>query len=728
MLTKIYRLNANFLIFLQGLLVFILVFEDKIQLPYAWIGRLHPLLLHVPIGFGVLLLMLFVLQKSLSSQDFKQIFRFVLHLTASLTALTAVFGLFLSKEGGYDSNLISFHQWAGIGVNVFYVAFLWWTEREGSVQRLWVYGACLGVLAFLLAGHGGGDLTHGEGYLLASEDAKGPKALTDESILYEAVIQPILKQKCESCHNDQKTKGQLNMSSVAKILKGGKHGAIWKAGDAAHSHLVERMLLPLDAKEHMPPKGKAQLTADEQLILQAWIQEGASTDKPLKSYGAGSEAVRLARKMRVAGEALVLSSKEYSFSAASEDQIASVNTPFCSVYPMASDAPALQADFYVSKKFDVKTLENLSQVGEQIVGLNLSKMPVKDADLSLISKFPNLEKLILNFTEVRAEALGNLSVNKQLQSLAIAGIPLKYQEAKNLLAKIPSLREVFVWNTGLSTEDVSLLKKQFPKVRWEAGYVPKDEKLQINPPILVNENFILRPNEQVQFKHTLKGVDFHYTVNDSLPDSLGTMKTRGPIALTNYTKIKAMATKEGWLASKVVEYKFYKSRFLPDTVYLLTKPDPKYPANGASSLKDFVQGARETKGVPNFTWLGFKGEDLDAVFEFKQAKPVTGVTFSYLRKTDSDVFPPVKIEVYAGNDRNSLKPVATVKPEMPIDRKGYTQMGLNIPIKQGSYRFYRVKAYSLRHLPKYLMKDDKKEPVENQGKPAGLRVDEVLFY
>jgi hypothetical protein len=728
MLTKIYRLNANFLIFLQGLLVFILVFEDKIQLPFVWIGRLHPLLLHLPIGFGVLLCMLFVLQKSVSLLDFKQIFRFVLHLTASLTALTAVFGLFLSKEGGYDADLISFHQWAGISVNVFYVAFLWWTEREGSTQKQWLYGACLGVLAFLVAGHGGGDLTHGEGYLLASEDVKGPKALTDESILYEAVIQSILKQKCESCHNDQKTKGQLNMSSITKIQKGGKHGAIWKAGDAEHSHLVERMLLPLDAKEHMPPKGKAQLSADEQLILQAWIQEGASTDKSLKSYGPTSETVRLARKMQSKGQALVLSSKTYGFSAASEDKIAAVNTPFCSVYPLASDAPALQADFYVSKKFDVKTLENLSKVGEQIVGLNLSKMPVKNADMSLIGKFPNLEKLILNFTEVRAEALGNLDGNKQLKSLAIAGIPLKLEEAKNLISKIPSLREVFVWNTGLSAEEVVLLKKQFPKVRWEAGYVPKDEKLQINPPILVNENFILRPNEQVVFKHTLKGVDFQYTVNDSLPDSLGTMKTRGPITLTNFTKIKAMATKEGWLASKVVEYKFYKSRFIPDTVYLLTKPEPKYAAHGGSSLKDFVQGARETKGVPNFTWLGFKDEDLDAVFEFKQSKPVTGVTFSYLRKTDSDVFPPVKIEVFAGNDRNVLKPVAIVKPEMPTERKGYTQMGLNIPIKPGTYRFYRVKAYSLRRLPKYLMKDDKKEPVENHGKPAGLRVDEILFY
>lgn len=728
MITKIYRLNANFLIFLQGLLLFVLAFEDKIQLPFAWIGRLHPMLLHLPIGFGVLLLFLFILQKTLSSPDFKQIFLFVLHLTASLTATTAIFGLFLSKEGGYDADLISFHQWAGIGVNVFYVAFLWWVEREGSTQKQWFYGACLGVLAFLVAGHGGGDLTHGEGYLLASEDAKGPKALTDESNLYEAVIQPILKQKCESCHNDQKTKGQLNMSSIAKILKGGKHGAIWKAGDAAHSHLVERMLLPLEAKEHMPPKGRAQLTVDERLLLQAWIQEGASTDKSLKSYAAGSESVRLARKISASAQAIVLSSKTYAFSAASEDKIAAVNTPFCSVYPLASDAPALQADFYVSKKFDLKTLENLSQVGEQIVGLNLSKMPVKDADMSLMAKFPNLEKLILNFTEVRAAALGNLSGNTHLQSLAIAGIPSKVQDLKNVLVKIPSLREVFVWNTGLSAADVSLLKKQFPKVRWEAGYVPKDEKLQINPPILVNENFILRPNEQVQFKHTLKGVDFHYTVNDSLPDSLGTMKTRGPIALTNYTKIKAMATKEGWLASKVVEYKFYKSRFLPDTVYLLSKPDPKYPAHGGSSLKDFVQGARETKGVPNFTWLGFKDQDLDAVFEFSQAKPVTGVTFSYLRKTDSDVFPPVKIEIYAGNDRNALKPVASVKPEMPTERKGYTQMGLNIPIKAGTYRFYRVKAYSLRRLPKYLMKDDKKEPVENHGKPASMRVDEILFY
>jgi hypothetical protein len=55
-------------------------------------------------------------------------------------------------------------------------------------------------------------------------------------------------------------------------------------------------------------------------------------------------------------------------------------------------------------------------------------------------------------------------------------------------------------------------------------------------------------------------------------------------------------------------------------------------------------------------------------------------------------------------------------------------MGQDIPLKPGNYKYYKVKALSLRHLPKYLLKNDKKEEVVNKGKPAWLRVDEILFY
>ena len=66
---------------------------------------------------------------------------------------------------------------------------------------------------------------------------------------------------------------------------------------------------------------------------------------------------------------------------------------------------------------------------------------------------------------------------------------------------------------------------------------------------------------------------------------------------------------------------------------------------------------------------------------------------------------------------------ALVKPEKPEKRNGYTQMGQDIPLKRGIFKYYKIKAVSLRRLPKYLLKDDKKEEVVNKGKPAWLRVD-----
>lgn len=727
---RFFRFSASLIFFLQALILVLALFGDRIQIPLIFFGRLHPLVLHLPIGFGVFLALIFVLKKWIDANAFHEIFRFLLYLTSIFFSITAIFGLLLSLEGGYAVDQITFHQWAGLGVNWFYILLLLGFEKGFVIGRNLFFGVLVGLASFLLAGHGGANLTHGEDYLWAkAEDAS--LVLTEESVVFEAAIQPIFKQKCESCHNDQKTKGALNMSSVAKLLKGGKHGAIWKSGDALNSHFIQRAKLPSDDKKHMPPKGKAQLSPDEVLLLTAWVQEGASMSKRLGQFGVNSSLVSIAKKLQNTAQALLIPVKEYDFSAASASNLESVNTPFCSVYLLSSDAPALQADFYVSKKYDRKTLANLAKVSDQLLGLNLSKMPFKDDEISLITKFPNLEKLILNFTEITGKTLGELSACKHLTSLAVSGTKVNKEILVNVLGKIPTLKEVFIWNTSVGLEQIASLKAQFPKVKIEAGYVPKDEQLQINPPILVNENFILRPNEDFVFKHTLKDVTFHYTLNDSMPDSLGALVSRGPLKIEKYSKVKVMATKPGWLASRVLEYKVYKSTFIPDSIYLLSKPDLKYPAKGGYSLKDFIQGVRETgrrSEIPDYTWLGFFGSDLEALFEFKEPISPKGITFSYLRKTDSDVFPPVSIEVLAGNSPNTLIRVAVVKPEKPEKRNGYTQMGQDIPLKAGIYKYFKVRALSLRHLPKYLLKDDKKELVVNKGKPAWLRVDEILFY
>lgn len=685
---------------LQGFLVFLLIFQSSFALPLAGIGHVHPLILHLPIGFGVLLLGLFAIKKQLTS--FAVLAEFLLLITAIFSSLTAIFGLFLAKEGGYETSALDWHQWSGVAVS--FVYFVWVIRRKNLLV-----GATLGFIALVIAGHTGASITHGEDYLRFGEKST---EISSESFVFADIVQPILKAKCESCHNEQKSKGALKMNSIANLLKGGKHGAIWKAGDALNSHLVQRIKLPINAKEHMPPLGKAQLTPDEITILTLWVKEGASFEKKLGQFSPDF-------KKLVQPTELTANTKSYDFSAASASTIKSVNSPYCTVYPIAYESPALQADFYVAAKFDPKTLSDLSQVSEQLVGLQLSKMPITNESLGLVSKFSNLEKLNLNFTAVDDAGQGSLAGLNHLEQLSISGTKVGKSGVSKLLAKLPALKEIHVWSTSLSPEDLSALRKQFPKVTFDAGYIPKAETLQINPPILVNENLILRPGEKLTFKHTLRDVIFRYTVNDSIPDSLSALQTRSEINISNYTKVRILATKAGWRASNPIDVRVYKSQFIPARMDLLSKPDPKYPAAGGASLMDFVIGAREVKGVPNFTWLGFKETDLDVMATFEKSTSVHGVTLSYLEKTDADVFPPVKVEVWGGDTPSQMRLITSIKPEQPKEKSGYSPRGINIPVSSKAVKYYRIKAERLKRLPTF---------VDNKGKGAWLRVDELLFY
>lgn len=722
-LSSWYSILLSGLIFLHALLLFLLFWQDQVNLPWAFqlFGRFHPLILHLPIGLGVLLPFVHLLRRPLGEHAFYLSFRFVLYLTAFSAAITALFGFFLSQESGFEPELLVFHQWAGLAVAWMYLLLLILFDRLLVNPFQAFIGSMLGVLLLSLAGHGGANITHGENYLMELwQPEKEVKAPTGESVLFEGAIQPILEKKCVSCHNDQKTKGQLNMSSIAKMLQGGKHGDLWKAGDVSKSLFLQRAHLPLEHKEHMPPKGKNQLTPDEILLLEAWVKEGASLDKKIKAYPPALQISKLVARLFAIPASIEIPKREYPFSAASESDLQAVNSPFCSVYPMSSDAPALQADFYVAKRFELKTLENLSKVADQLLGINLAKMPIKDENLSLLAQFPNLEKLNLNFTEISGANLKALMSNKKLVSLSLSGTKITANQLQPLVVQLPLLKEVFIWNTGIASEQIASWKKTFPKIRWEEGFVPTDEKLMINPPILVNENFFLGPQDKVVFKHTIQGTSIHYTLDkEQEPDSLGTLITQGPIDIPAFTVVKALATKPGWLASKVVKNTFYKYHFVPDSVYLLTQAEVKWQAKGASTLKDLIQGKRDTRGLANDTWIGFQQQDADALFEFKQAKAVKGMTVSYLRKQDSNIFPPLEIEIWAGNSAKTLKKVAFVKPEQPAENGGYSPQAINIPLPSGNFTHFRMLAKRIKRFPAY---------VKDKANPAIIKLDEVLFY
>jgi uncharacterized membrane protein len=697
------------------LLLFLLFFEKQVRIP-VWIspfGRMHPMLLHLPIGFSVILVLFLLLKKEFEPKSYTFFVKLILIITALTSCITALMGFFLSKEGGYDPKLLQWHKWTGVGVSLFTYALTWFYDELSQKTRAMQLLSAGGLILFILAGHFGAAITHGENYVFeAFETKEKATVFSQDSSIYQAAIMPILEKKCMSCHNDQKVKGELNMSSVEKIMKGGKHGALWKAGDTLNSILLKRVYLPLEQKEHMPPKGKEQLTFDEIALLNAWIKEGADMKKAIKNYVPLSKAKALALKISGGSG----TEKVYSFSEASESVLAEVNTPFCVVAPLATGSPALEAEFFVSRKFDRKSLENLSKVKEQLVELSLAKMPVKDADIALIAKFPNLERLNLNQTDITGATLDQLAQCKHLSSVVLSGTKISKAQLQKLMA-LPALAEVFVWNTALDSVAIQELSKRYPKVVIDAGYRGNpNEILKLNPPILVNEDFILKKNTPIELKHTLKNVEIHYTLDGKDPDSTTQTIYTQPLAIANYTRIKAMATKDGWRASGKVDYTFFKSSFSADTAILLSEPNEKYKGKGGKNLIDLKKGPNDNHG--DAAWLGYQNKDFVSLVEFKNPTPLTTITIAYLQRIGSHIMPPASVEVWGGNSESDLKKLQKVIPTQPAKMEEKANLGINVPIKAGTYKVLKIVVKPLPKLPKWHA---------DKGKPGWFFVDEILF-
>jgi hypothetical protein len=84
----------------------------------------------------------------------------------------------------------------------------------------------------------------------------------------------ILESKCLSCHNPEKTKGELLLDTHEHFLKGGKDGLVFDSAAAAHSELLNRVKLDADDDDLMPPKG-GPLPAPDIAALETWLVQGA---------------------------------------------------------------------------------------------------------------------------------------------------------------------------------------------------------------------------------------------------------------------------------------------------------------------------------------------------------------------------------------------------------------------------------------------------------------------
>ena len=104
--------------------------------------------------------------------------------------------------------------------------------------------------------------------------AASPALRGAEADPHAAAAMTILRAHCFSCHNVEKKRGQLDLTSRDAALKGGENGPVLKPGKGSDSPLVK--LLAPGSDPHMPPK--KQLPDKLIATLRGWVDAGAPWD------------------------------------------------------------------------------------------------------------------------------------------------------------------------------------------------------------------------------------------------------------------------------------------------------------------------------------------------------------------------------------------------------------------------------------------------------------------
>jgi len=447
-----------------------------------FLGRMHPVLVHLPIGillFGILLCFFPQNGKNALLPSIRLAF-----LIGGIAALAAGVSGFLQYQWeGFAWEDVQLHLVGGVitAVGSFGVYAL--VKNAEVTTKIRVLALVLGLILGI-TGHWGGNLTHGEGYFTEVLPADlqslfgaefqpelGPQ-LTEETWenaqLYAEVIQPILNKNCKSCHNPRNRKGELDLSSLAALRKGGEEGQVLTAGDAAHSALFARLLLPKEDEKHMPPAEKNQPSKEEIALIESWIKGGAKESGTLAAAGISKNQI----------ERFILKNEipfypTLALAPLAADSLAGLKEAGLFAEAVESGSGLLKVSCINLPSFQDSDWKLLESVKSRIAYLDLSGTQVTDAVVEQLAALPNLTVLKINSTGIAGNSLKKLATLNNLKLLYLnkTGVNLSQLQA---LSSSKSLQKVFAFDTPASLELATSGKATFPFILEVGSYsLPK---------------------------------------------------------------------------------------------------------------------------------------------------------------------------------------------------------------------------------------------------------------
>jgi uncharacterized membrane protein len=677
------------------------------------IGNFHPILVHLPIGILIFAFLLEAYQRFRPKENISNIIKFAIAIGVLSAVGSIITGLFLEDTGSYDEDALFRHKWMGIGMTV--IAILLYFAKDSKYKiatKLYLPMFVTVMIMLTIAGHWGGNMTHGEGFL-TKEVASSTVVIEDvnKALVYDDIIQPILNNKCVSCHNSKKTEGKLLLTTKEELVSGGESGSLFDSLSMDRPLLLHRIQLPEEDEEHMPPKGKVQLTTNEVALLHWWMENENCFDcitsdlersKKIQTYLNDLEEDTSIRSMLAKDLDIV-----------DENWLTSKQLTGISIYPLKEGSPLLLVNLSNRKNLSKNDLNGLKKYAEHIVELNLGYSNFQDSLASSISIFKNLTKLQLQNTDVEDKTLKIIDGFEKLESLNLYGTSISDASIETL-KKLPNLKDLYLWQTDITGEGIAQLTSENKSLI--AHQINKDifSASAITPPLFIVASNFIKDSLPVELATSFENATIFYTTDNSEPDTTSTKYT-APFLLKGTTTVKAISYKDGWGKSDIITTYFKKSTIDYDDVALNKAPSEKYQGKGAETLIDLRRGSER---FVDGNWLGYEGTHFNATFKLKEKKEISSISVSALSNPTNWIFHPKGFKVWISDNGINFKPWQTLRlPEQePSSNSSIDFFDIEVPKVKTKY--VRVQVESILKNPSWH---------QSPGGKSWLFVDEILI-
>ncbi len=269
------------------------------------------------------------------------------------------------------------------------------------------------------------------------------------------------------------------------------------------------------------------------------------------------------------------------------------------------------------------------------------------------------------------------------------------------------------YNTIYNGGEFEVFTGKLPNKMFVAGLEKPTSAITDN--LIVSDPYIIAPAKtfkkpfDAEIKCGEKGASIYYTLDGSTPTASSTLYT-GPLNISTNSTIKAIAIKDG-KSSFVVEARF--SRIRDDIkLTLVNKYLKDYADQGDEAL---INGLHGTTNWHVGNWQGYQGNDLVAILDFGQVKPVNKISLGTLQDSRAWIVFPKYVEYWTSDDGVNYKLLSTVDTKVDIkDLTVQTQeFGADL---HTNARYVKVVAKQYGPLPEWH---------EAKGNPSYIFADEI---